>query len=132
MITCAFLIFFSYTLSFYFSVGKLNGPTGLAVDPSTGLLYIAEYYAHRIAVMDPTSGKVVRTIGKGRGNGPGELNGPCGIALDAHGNLLVADNINKRVVVFNAADGEYVAHFPTPSQPHFVFVDRQGNVVVSG
>jgi hypothetical protein len=52
--------------------------------------------------------------------------------LDAHGNLLVADYYNKRVVVFNAADGEYVAHFPTPSNPYFVFVDSQGNVVVSG
>ena len=102
------------------------------MDPSTGLLYIAEATAHRIAVMDPTSGEVVRTIGKGHGSDPGQLNGPCGIALDAHGNLLVADRGNMRVVVFHAADGEYVAHFRTPSHPRFVFVDSQGTVVVSG
>ena len=112
--------------SFIFSVGKLTSPFGLAVDPSTGRLYIAEHGTHRIAVMDPTSDEVLRTIGKG------QLSYPRGIALDAHGNLLVSDYNNNRVVVFNVADGEYVAHFPTPSQPHFVFVDRQGNVVVSG
>ena len=102
------------------------------MDPSTGLLYIAEYGAHRIAVMDPTSGEVVRTIGKGKGSGPGQLDNPCGIALDGCGKLLVADYLNKRVVVFDAADGEYVTHFPTPSNPYFLAVDSQGNVVVSG
>ena len=132
MIACFLFFPFSYHLSFIFSVRKLTCPRGLAVDPSTGLLYIAEQGAHRIAVMDPTSGEVVRTIGKGHGSGPGQLNRPCGIALDAHGNLLVADQYNKRVVVFNAADGEYVAHFPTPSNPDFVFDNSQGNVVVSG
>ena len=91
------------------------------MDPSTGLLYITEEDAHRIAVMDPTSGEVMRTIGKGQGSGPGQLCFPRGIALDAHGNLLVADYNNKRVVVFNAADGEYVAHFPTPSNPCLLY-----------
>ena len=61
-----FLSFF-LTISFYFSVGELEYPRALAVDPSTGLLYIAENGAHRIAVMDPTSGEVVRIIGKGYG-----------------------------------------------------------------
>ena len=123
---------FLTSFSFYCSVGNLDHPYSLAVDPSTGLLYIAEYWAHRIAVMDPTSGEVVRTIGVGYGESSRQLFCPNGLALDAHGNLLVADRANNRVVVFNAADGEYVAHFPTPSDPYFIFVGSQGEVVVSG
>lgn len=131
---CLFLIspFLSSLLLLFFSVGKLHRPYGLAVDPSTGLLYISECGAHRIAVMDPTSGEVVRTIGKGKGSGPGQLNGPHGIALDAHGNLLVADNNNKRVVVFNVANGHYVAHFSTPSYSSGVFIDGLGNTLACG
>ena len=117
MIASYFLLF---TISpFIFSVGKLTHPYGLAVDPNTGLLYIADVGAHRIAVIDPTSGELVRMIGKSEGRGP---DGSRGIALDADGNLLVADCYNKRVIVFNAVDGEYVAHRSPPYQILFLLL----------
>jgi DNA-binding beta-propeller fold protein YncE len=36
----------------------------------------------------------------GEGSGPGQFNEPVGLALDAEGNLLVADQWNRRVQTF--------------------------------
>ncbi len=109
------------------SAGVLSCPVGLAFDATAGLLYIGEWGAHRIAVMDPATGAVLKTIG----SGVGQLN-PDGIALDGCGNLLVVDHLNNRVVVFDANSGIQIASFPTLPKPHSVFVDASGKVVVGG
>ena len=125
-------VVFSPSLSLC-SAGKVQHPSGLAVDPSTGLLYIAGWGSHRIAVINPATSAVVRTIGSGRGSGPGQLQYPSGIALDAHGNLLVADTDNQRISVFRTADGAPVAQITTPMRyPRFVFVHSSGTVLASG
>ncbi len=110
--------------------GVLRHPLGLAFNASAGLLYIAELDSHRIAVMDPTTGTVLRTIG----SGVGQLNGPFGIALDGWGNLLVVDHWKNRIFVFNAHSGTPIASFPTLPKPYSVFVDASasGKVVVGG
>ncbi len=114
------------------SAGVLRRPLGLAFDATAGLLYIAEWGAHRIAVMDPVTGTVLRTIGRGQGSEDGQLNGPRGIALDGCGNLLAVDHLNNRVVVFDTHSGTPIASFRTPSNPSSVFVDASGKVVVVG
>ncbi len=119
-------------ISVSFSAGVLSYPHGLAFDDSTGLLYIAEYDAHRIAVMDLSTGQVVRTIGKGKGTALDQFSCPYGVALDGHGNLLVADYGNNRVVVWNTSDDTPVTSFQTQSHPCHVCVDSKGNVIVGG
>ena len=39
----------------------------------------------------------------GEGSGPGEFNGPTAIAVDKDGNVLVADNANRRIQKFRAS-----------------------------
>ncbi len=110
----------------------LNYPLGLAFDSTSGLLYISEWDAHRIAVMNPATGSIVRTIGKGKGSGLGELNRPYGVALDGNGNILVVDCANARVVVFNAGNGTLITAFQTPPSQGPVIVDSKGTVVLGG
>ncbi len=116
------------------SAGVLRHPLGLAFDATAGMLYIAEWSASRIAVLDSATDTVLRTIGSGQGSGSGagQLGDLDGIALDGCGNLLVVDCENNKVVVFNAHSGTQIASFPTSSKPRSVFVDASGNVVVGG
>ncbi len=122
-----------YAIFVQFSAGVLTSPLGLAFDDTTGLLYIAESGAYRIAVMDLSTGQVVRTIGRGNnGTALDQFNCPYDVALDGHGNLLVADYYNNRVVVWNTSDDTPVTSFQTPSDPYSLCVDSKGNVIVGG
>ncbi len=108
-----------------------NFSHGLTYDHKSGFIFVAQPLVHKVVAVDVTIGAVVRTIGKGKGNGIGELNYPIDVALDLFGNLLVADQGNKRIAVFNASDGAPITSFHTPIEPFSVFVDQFGNVIVN-
>jgi DNA-binding beta-propeller fold protein YncE len=76
--------------------GKLARPTGLAVDPATGLLFVADTKAHDIKVFD-AAGALHHVIGS-RGEALGEFNSPTHLAW-ARGELYVTDTFNQRVQV---------------------------------
>ncbi len=121
-----------YAIFVKFSAGVLCDPRGLAFDVTTGLLYIAEVSVNRIAVMDLSTEQVVRTIGRGKGTALDQLNCPFDVALDGHGNLLVADYGNDRVVVWNTSNYTPVTSFQTQPDPCSLCVDWKGNVIVGG
>ncbi len=110
----------------------MKAPHGLAFDDITGLLFIAEHGAHRIAVMDLSTGQVVRTIGRGYGCALDQFRNPYDVALDGHGNLLVTDYWNFRVVVWNTSNDTPVTSFQAPSDLVSLCVDSKGNVIVGG
>lgn len=116
-----------------FGEGRLKRPTGLARDPQTGTLYVADTDAHEVKVFSAT-GVYQRAIGRG-GDGRGELNAPTHIAF-ANGRLYVTDTFNCRVQVFDAAGaflhafgerGLYVGNF---TRPKGITVDDEGNIYV--
>jgi DNA-binding beta-propeller fold protein YncE len=114
--------------------GVLRRPTGLARDPGSGTLFVADTYAHDIKVFDP-SGALVRVIGK-RGEGAGEFNFPTHLAF-AHGELYVTDTLNSRVQVFSPQGEPQGRRFGTRGlylgnlvRPKGVAVDNEGNVYV--
>jgi sugar lactone lactonase YvrE len=83
---------------------RLNGPRGLALDPS-GALVIADYGNHRIRKMS-AGNLVISTIagngkegfsGDGRFAVDAQLNFPSGVATDGAGNVFVADTSNNRI-----------------------------------
>ncbi len=105
-------------------------PFGLAYDHKSGFVFVTQPDVHNVIAVNVTMGAVVLTIGKGRGNQFGQLNTPYGIALDGYSHLLVADNQNYRIAVFNASDGTPITSLHTPPTPHSVFGDKNGSVVV--
>jgi 6-bladed beta-propeller len=71
--------------------------TGLDVD-SRGHIYVADWYAGRVAVLDST-GALVRTIGR-KGLGPGEFRGMRGVQVLSGDSLLVYDPGAARLSIF--------------------------------
>ena len=130
---------------------SLNGPAAVAFD-SSGNLYIADYFNHRVRKVD-TSGTITTVAGNGTAaySGDGgaataaQLNQPHGIAIDALGNLYISERVNNSI---RKIDGSgiitYVAgrgsaglgdHGPATSatleHPHGIAVDSEGNVYVA-
>ena len=107
---------------------------GIAVDPSTGNVYVS----------DTTDSKIHEYSGLGtdmgsfgsQGSGPGQLLHPQGLTTDASGNVYVADPENARVEEFSSSGGflgqvampAYTVNvggssFPGNLYPHDVAVD---------
>jgi len=114
--------------------GVLQRPTGLARDPGTGWLFVADTYAHDIKVFD-AAGNLLRVIGR-RGEAPGEFNFPTHLAF-AQGELYVTDTLNSRVQVFSAEGevrsrrfGSRGLYLGNLVRPKGVAVDNEGNVYV--
>ena len=82
---------------------SLTYPWGLAVD-STGNLYFADLYCHRIRKLTP-GGAISTVAGTGSSGFSGDggpaiaamLSGPQGVWLDSAGNIFIADNGNNRI-----------------------------------
>ena len=75
--------------------GKMNDPTGIAIDGSN-ILYVSN--DHCVSMFD-TNGKFLGKFGK-RGSGDAEFNIPLGVVVDNNGDLYVCDRDNNRIVVY--------------------------------
>ena len=76
--------------------GITYGPSGIAVHPKTGLVYVSDTEAHRIQVFDP-QGNFLKVLGGFGATEKGFFN-PGGLAFDEEGYLWVADTGNHRVI----------------------------------
>ena len=85
-----------------FGQGLLTRPTGIARDPVTGTIYVADTAAHDIKVFDAQGG-LMETLG-GPGVDAGRFNGPSHL-LFHDGALIVADTLNFRVQLLNRGGG---------------------------
>ena len=92
--------------------GQLNGPMGLAFLNETDLV-IADFYNHRICIVDTNSGALVRTFGC-QGNMNGQFSYPRGVHVDDDSNIIVCDESN-RVQVFTK-NGDYLYQFTIPGK----------------
>ncbi len=91
--------------------GRINDARDLAIDHSTGAIYIAEADVggnSRVEQFNKTPAPA-RIIGSD-GSGAGELKTPEGVALDGQGDVYVADTYNQRVAVFTIR-GRFVRAF---------------------
>lgn len=85
-----------------FAQGLVDRPTGLARDPTSGRIFVADTAQHDIKVFD-SQGQFVKTIGR-RGKQLGEFNAPTHLAF-VDKRLYVSDTLNARVQVLTA-EGE--------------------------
>lgn len=111
----------------------LDRPTGIARDPRSGNVYVADTSTHRIVIFSP-AGEVVDVIG-GRGRAPGTFNYPTHLAI-ARDHLYVADTLNFRIQVFDLAGdgtlsiGQLGMNVGNLTRPKGVGVGRDGRVYV--
>lgn len=82
--------------------GQLRRPTGLAYEPKSKRLFVADTQAHQIKVFD-LDGNLLSTLGQ-HGEGPGQFNYPTHIAVK-HEKLYVSDTLNARVQVISTSTG---------------------------
>ena len=97
------------------SVGKegsgqlhFDTPAGIAISPITGQVYIADWFKHRIQVLNPDL-TFSHLFGK-VGTGIGQFNKPRDIAIDSQGLVYVIDNGNHRIQKFTP-NGKFMAQF---------------------
>jgi sugar lactone lactonase YvrE len=91
----------------------LNSPHNLALDPTTGDLYIADFYNHRVRRVDATTRIITTVAGSGTegfcgDGGPATsacLDFPNKIVVDASSNLFIADYFNNRVRMVDPTTG---------------------------
>ncbi len=93
----------------------LNGPGGMAVDPTTGNLYVADFGDNRVVrfkspfdnpgqvAADAVYGQPGFTTFSAGAVSASSMKQPRAVALDSQGNLWVADSGNNRVLHFAAA-----------------------------
>jgi aldose sugar dehydrogenase len=116
-----------------------KAPKGIAVDSSSGNVYVADTANNRIQVFS-SNGTFLSEWGR-YGTGNGTLNYPEGIAVDSSsGNVYVADTANNRIQVFSSNGtflsgwGRYggIAGNGTLRSPAGIAVDSSsGNVYVA-
>ena len=113
--------------------GELQRPTGLARDPETGEIFVADSAAHDIKVFDQR-GALLRTLGK-RGVEQGQFNGPTHLSF-AGGRLYVTDALNSRVQVLSPTGeplstiGQRGLFVGNLVRPKGVVTDKDGHVYV--
>ncbi len=91
---------------------QLLYPSGLAVGPKDGNIYVTDSGHDRIKVFSP-QGKFLKEWGA-KGIKPGDLNAASGLAFDAEGRLHEADAANHRVQML-ATDGEFLGEWYLPN-----------------
>jgi DNA-binding beta-propeller fold protein YncE len=119
---------------------SLERPTGIAIDRERGKIYLADTgrtnsNEHTVKIFN-MSGEFIGTIGKGKGEEPGQFLFPTYLAVDHKGNLYVTDTLNSRVQMFDP-DGKYVKSFGQRGnawgmfdKPKGVALDTFGNLYV--
>ena len=116
--------------------GELENPSGLAIDRTRSLLYVADAKHHQVRCYSSTDGVFIRTLGK-RGTEAGEFNFPTNLSVDRSGRLYVTDTLNFRVQVFDPS-GALVTSIGTQgdgpghlNRAKGVGVDSEGHVYIA-
>ena len=99
------------------SATALSGPNGVAVDPTTGKLFVGDRTNHRVlrfaSAEAQQSGAAAEAVfgqddftTRVTGTAANRFNSPIGVHVDAAGRLWVADFSNNRVLRFDGASAK--------------------------
>jgi DNA-binding beta-propeller fold protein YncE len=107
--------------------GRFAWPAGIAIDPTSRNLVVADSQNNRIQILAP-SGETWSYSSKfgSLGSHPGQFNLPYNVAIDpvSH-NIVVADSGNNRLQMFTATGG-YIGQFGGKGSGAGQFVNPQG------
>ena len=114
---------------------NLSLPAGIAVDSSSGNVYVADTANNRIQAFS-SNGTFISTWG-GYGERNGTFNHPQGIAIDQQGDVYVADTDNHRIQAFSS-NGTFISTWGVYGIdergmrfPEGIAIDQQGDVYVA-
>jgi DNA-binding beta-propeller fold protein YncE len=111
--------------------GKPFGnPTHVAVDQTTGDIYVSDGYSNAAVHKFTPDGKLLFSWGQS-GTGPGEFSTVHNIASDGEGNVYVADRENQRVQVFDSS-GKYLAQWQNLAKAACIAIDKQDGIAYVG
>ncbi len=117
-----------------FFSGEFKRPTGLAINPARGIIYVADTWGH-VVYSYSLDGARIAAIGQ-RGEGRGKLNYPTHLAVDGSGNIYVSDTLNFMVQIFSPA-GSFVNSFGVVGDQFNAFekikgiaVDTEGHIYI--
>ena len=102
--------------------GEFDWPSGLAISPDGHHLYVSDCNNHRVQVFT-LEGRFVMEFGTS------QLKDPCGLTVTSDGSVLVADDGNYRVAVFDKK-GELIHSFAV-EDPTYLAVGSRGDLLVS-
>jgi DNA-binding beta-propeller fold protein YncE len=102
--------------------GYFRNPQGMAVDTSSGCLYVADSGNCRVQKFDGSDWTVFA-------GSTGSM-GPSDVAVDSYGNVYVADSGNNRIQKFDSS-GTFIREWGGFNLPQGVAVDSVDNVYVS-
>lgn len=105
-----------------------NMPTDVAVDPSTGDLFISDGYKNSAIHRFSAEGEHILSWG-GPGVDPGEFSIPHNIDTDSDGYVYVADRENHRIQVFDG-EGNFQTQFNNVHRPCALRVGSDGLIYV--
>ncbi len=114
--------------------GQFRAPHGVTVD-SSGNIYVADTYNHRIQKFD-SGGNFITKWGS-YGSGDSQFVYPSAVAADQSGNIYVADANNNRIQKFDSI-GNFITKWGSEgvgdaqfSLPQGAAVDLSGNIYVA-
>jgi len=90
--------------------GQFNNPAGIAIDNSSGNVFVTDQYNNRIEKFTSTGGYLTKWGSSGTGEGQFNYlysNVPMGIAVDSSGNVFVTDTANNRIQKFDT-NGNFI------------------------
>ena len=110
---------------------QLNNPYGVAVDPATGNVYIADNANHRIRKVNATTGIITTIAGTGTPGYSGDngqataaqIQNPRGITVDPSGNVVFSDYANNRIRKINMTTGVITTIVGIGGSPSYVATD---------
>lgn len=100
------------------TASRFDRPASVAVDPTTGKVFVADYGNNRVLRFSSAAAARIGALPEAVFGQPGfgsevfnwsgapaadTMGGPLGITVDAQGRLWVADTLNNRVLMFEAA-----------------------------
>ena len=114
--------------------GQFLRPEDVAVDSSSGNVFVADFEGNNIQKFD-SNGNFITKWGS-KGDGDGEFQRPWGVAVDSSGNVYTAEESGYRIQKFDS-NGNFITKWGSEGYgdaqfwlPHDIAIDSSDNVYV--